>query len=396
MNRIVAALGVSQIIGYGTLYYAFALLVPPVSAAFGVTATLLFGIFSAGLLLGGLCAPLAGRLMDQHGAPWVMALGSLAAGAALILLALSPNIWVFGAGLIGIEVISVVVLYDAAFATLVGFGGGNARRAITRLTLIAGFASTLFWPLTDLLIGGVGWRGTYGVFAGLHFSVAFGLHLWIGRQTPAPVPVLVSPAQIMPDPLPKALALVAYPVVAVSFALTGALVSALGVHMVPVLAGIGMGAQATVVAMLVGPAQVAVRLVDTLFWRGLHPVSVAVISAAALPVAVGGLVLGLPVWIAAPLFALLFGVGQGLASIVRGSVPLVLFGADGYAERLGRLALIRTLISAGSPLVFALLHQRIGLTATLGLFLAVGFVAAAALIWLRRRLILAGALGPLR
>ena len=398
MTRIVIALGITQVIGYGSLYYAFTLLVPPVAAEFAVSQTLLFAVFSAGLLLGGFCAPLAGRLMDRHGAPLVMAFGSPLAGVVLIILALSPNVFVFGAGLILIEIISVAVLYDAAFATLVRFGGGGARRAITNLTLIAGFASTLFWPLTDVLIDAVGWRGTYGVFALMHLSVTFGLHLWIGRQSVAPQSAASDAALVraLPKVLPADLAQMAYPIVAVSFALTGALVAAFGVHMVPVLVGVGMGAQATLVAMLMGPAQVMIRLVDTLFWRGLHPLSVASISALAMPIAVGGVLIGLPVWIAAPLFAMLFGVGQGLASIVRGSVPLVLFGSKGYGARLGRLALIRTLIAASAPLVFALSRDGLGLTATLGLFLVLGLVAAGALIWLRVRLATAEALAPLR
>jgi hypothetical protein len=145
----------------------------------------------------------------------------------------------------------------------------------------------------------------------------------------------------------------AFHAVALSFALSGALISAFGVHMVPVLAASGLGERATLAPMLVGPAQVGIRLVDALFFARLHPLTVAAISASALPLSVAGLVLGLPLWVAGVLFATLFGVGQGLASIVRGTVPLVLFGREGYAARLGRLAMLRTFAAAGAPFAFA-------------------------------------------
>jgi len=166
--------------------------------------------------------------------------------------------------------------------------------------------------------------------------------------------------------------------------------------MVPIFEAAGLGAGATLVAMLMGPSQVAIRLIDSLFWHNLHPLSVAVISALALPTAVIGLLLGLPVWLAAPAFAVLFGAGGGLSSIVRGSVPLALFGADGYGGRLGRLALVRTVVSSAAPFVFAALMAWIGLKLSLALFFALGVGAALPLVMLRLRLARQGRLAPLR
>jgi hypothetical protein len=399
MRRVVAALGVTQIVGYGSIYYAFPILAPHVAAGFGVAPTLLFGAFSVGLLAGGLAAPLAGRIMDRRGSPWLMTRGSLAAAGVMAAMAAAPGALSFAAGVVLLEIVAVAVLYDAAFATLARLGGTDARRAITHLTLIAGFASTLFWPLTDALVGWVGWRATLLGYAGLHLTICLGLHLWIGatdRRGPAPprvLPAARSPARFAP--LPAAEIPRAFRAVAISFALTGALVSAFGVHMVPVLAASGLGAGATAVAMLVGPSQVAIRLVDAVFWRNLHPLTVAAVSALALPVATVPFLAGAPALGAGIAFAACFGIGQGLSSIVRGSVPLSLFGPEGYGARLGRLALIRTVLSAGAPFGFAALMAAVGPQAALAAMAALGVAAAAPLLMLRTALARARRLDPL-
>ena len=394
MIRAVLALGVTQILGYGALYYAFPILVPLVAAEFGQSQAVLYSVFSVGLLLGGFSAPIMGRAMDRMGAPRVMVWGSAAVALALAGVALAPVFWLWALGVLVIEAISAAVLYDAAFAALVRLGGPGARRDITRLTLIAGFASTVFWPLASALGEGLGWRGTYLVFAGLHAGVALPLHLWLARlpaleaggAAPLRVPIFA--------PLPPALVRAGFAAVALSFALSGALIAGFGVHMVPILAAAGLGAQAVAVGMLVGPAQVSIRLVDALFWRGLHPVSVALVSGLALPVAVLGLLAGLPVLAAGAGFAVLFGFGQGLASIVRGSVPLALFGAQGYGARLGNLALLRTLASAGAPVAMAWLIAAAGVEGALWVSLWLGLVAVVPLVWLRVVLARAGVLAP--
>ena len=398
MRAIIVVLGLSQIIGYGSIYYAFPILVPGVAASFEVGEPLLYAIFSVGLFIGGFAAPAAGRAMDRIGAPIVMTIGSVAAVLGLIAVSVAPSLWLYAAGIIALEAISVMILYDAAFAALVRFAGGEARRDIVRLTLIAGFASTIFWPLTGWLAGQLGWRGTYMVFGGMNFA-AMGLHLWLVRQRPTgagPEGVMRKRRAEIAVPLPDGDRRGAFAAVALSFALSAALISAFGVQMVPIFEAAGLGAGATLVAMLMGPAQVAIRLIDSLFWHNLHPLTVGVISALALPLAVIGLILGLPVWLAAPAFAMLFGAGGGLSSIVRGSVPLALFGPDGYGGRLGKLALVRTIVSSAAPFAFAALLAWAGLNLTLGLFFVLGLGAALPLVMLRLRLGRAGRLAPLR
>lgn len=379
---IVAALGLTQIIGYGTLYYSFAIMAPAVSASFQVETATLYAIFSAGLLLGGFASPYLGRLMDRHGAPRLMALGSLLAGLGLGGLSVAPNLFVFGALFCLLELIGVLVLYSAAFPTLAQFDGVNARRSITHLTLIAGFASTVFWPLSGWALAVFDWRTTYAGFALLHLLLALPLHLWLTRR-PSGKPSSAPAAQPLTQSLSDRQKLIAFWCVAISFALSGALTSALNVHLVPVLQTMELGTAAYLISMLMGPAQVAVRLTDALFLRGVHPATLGLISSGALCLAVLLLISGMPAAIAGASFALLYGAGQGLGTIVAGVLPLALFGASGFGARLGRLAAIRTLLSAGAPFVFAFSLQAIAAPATLSLVLVMGVAALAPLLFLR-------------
>jgi MFS family permease len=382
---VVVALGVTQIIGYGSLYYAFAILVPSIATEFGTSQATLYAIFSAGLLVGGLIAPRVGILMDLHGGPRVMAVGSLLAGLLLAATAFAPSLWAYAGLVILTEIVSVAVLYDAAFATLATLGKARARRAITHLTLIAGFASTLFWPLTGWLVEAIGWRQSYGVFAVLHLAVALPLHLWIARQPAIANEGAAASAtvQFFGPALTGREAQLAYAAIAISFAMSGMAISAISVQLVPVLQGLDLGAASYAIAMLMGPGQVMIRLTDALFWRDLHPLTVATISALALALSIVALLIPSNALALGAVFALLFGVGQGLASIVRGTVPLVLFGSTGFGARLGRLTAVRTVLGAGAPFLFASCVEMVGMRAALYAVLLIGVMAAAPLIALR-------------
>ena len=383
--RVIVALGTTQIIGYGTLYYAFAILSPILAEGFETTTAPLFAIFSVGLLLGGFASPWLGHLMDRHGAPRLMALGSLSCALLLAALSAAPNLILFAVIFCLLEIASVMVLYSAAFATLARMDSVRARRSITHLTLIAGFASTLFWPLTGWLAPEFGWRMTYLIFAALHLFIALPLHLWLTRLPNAPAGALEMQAPQFRPVAPQDRR-IAFWCIAISFALSGALMSGLNVHLVPVLKTMDLGGSAYLVSMLMGPAQVAVRLTDALFWRALHPTSVALISASALCLSVLLLVIGLPELLAGAAFALVFGAGQGLSTIVSGTLPLTLFGAEGFGARLGKLAAIRTFLSAFAPFLLAASLQATGTIVTLTTVLGMGVCALVPLIYLHFRL----------
>lgn len=176
---IVSALGVTQIIGYGTLYYSFSILAPGMAKDLGISLEQVFAVFSVSLFIGGLSAPFIGRHMDKIGAATVMTLGSALAAFTLALCAWSPSVSLFALAIVLLEVSSGMVQYQAAFATLVESEPRTASRSITYLTLIGGFASTIFWPIAATLTGYLSWREIYLVFAAVNLLVCMPLHFWI-------------------------------------------------------------------------------------------------------------------------------------------------------------------------------------------------------------------------
>jgi len=386
----VLALGATQIIGYGTIYYAFSLLAPHMAIAVGWSQAAVFGALSVGLLVGGLLGPDAGRMMDRHGAARLMAAGSLVAAALLALQSLAVTGWQLAAVIVALEAIGVIVLYDGAFALLSQFAGTSARRSITHLTLIAGFASSIFWPLTSVLLDHLDWRAVLLMFAALHACVCLPLHLLLARRRlpsaePAARSAAASAPMREPEPVPASARRSAFWLIAIAFSLQAFITAAMGVHMVPAMQAMGLGEGALLAAALMGPSQVAIRLTDAMAWKGLHPLNVALVSSAALPLSLLVLLAGAP-WLAAGIgLAVLFGIGQGLQSIVRGTVPLALFGAVGYGELLGRLGLVRVLFSAAAPVVFALLLESQGPRVALGVSIVVGVLALGPLVVLALR-----------
>ncbi|CAG0952387.1 MAG: arsenite efflux MFS transporter ArsK [Rhizobiaceae bacterium] len=359
-----AGLGVTQIVGYGTLYYSFSILAPGMSADFHLSQEWLFAALSAALFAGSLLAPLAGRWADRHGAGRVMTYGSVAAAAALALCALAPERVSFGFALLAMELASCFVLYSAAFVAIVQLGGQNPQRSIVHLTLIAGFASTLFWPITSTLYGSLGWREVYLVFAALNLLLCLPVHAWLWHLARDRSPTSVA-AGAPPSPMETGLALAtparkaAFLLMLAGFALEGFVLSAVLIHMVPLTAALGLGTAGLAVATLFGPAQVASRLVNMLFGGRLPQTHLAVIAA-------GFLTLGLAVLLATTpwvpggmMFVVLFGLGSGLTSIVSGTLPLELFGREGYGARLGWVSAARQFTSAFAPFALAFMMARL-------------------------------------
>ncbi len=356
---LIWGLGMTQVIGYGTLYYSFGPLAPHLAASFGWPEAALFGALAASLLLSGAVAPWAGRLADRHGAGPMMGLGSLAAAVALVLCALAPNGPFFVGALLAIELAAAFVLYPLAFAALAQIAGAAAQRQIVHLTLIAGFASTLFWPLTTFLVGELGWRGTYLVFAGLNLAACLPVHLAMARHVRQSRAAGRVPATALGVARPEQVRLLVWLMLA-GFALTGVLASSVTIHMVGLLAGLGVGSAGVAVAALFGPAQVASRLINMGWGAALPQPWLAVIAAGLMPLGALVLVLSAPSPLGAMAFAVLFGLGSGLFSIVGGTLPLTLFGTAGYGQRLGLINAGRQLASALAPFAFSLLATLLG------------------------------------
>lgn len=385
---LVAILGTTQVIGYGTLYYAFAILAEDIAASFAWPVSWIYGAFSVALLVGGFAAPPVGRALDRHGAPAVMTVGSAAAALALAATAFAPSPLLFAAGLILVEVAATLILYDAAFTALVQACGTGARSRITHLTLIAGFASTLFWPLTSYLHTEADWRTVLLIFAGLNLFVALPLHALMavaGRRSAIEQPTAsAAPALPRDPPMPPAIAKRVFLLVTVGFALSGFLLSALLAQMVPALTALGLGTSALVVSTLFGPAQVLVRFVNMVFGVRRHPLAVTLFGMSMLPAAVLILAASAPAVAGAAVFAILLGFGSGLKSIVQGTLPLALFGGASYGARLGRMALVRQFLAAAAPFLFAWHLEVQGPTPALLTLALVGLLGVAAFLEIAR------------
>lgn len=386
---LIVALGVTQVLGYGSLYYAFAVLAPRITESFGWAAEWTYGGLAIGLLAGGASAPLSGRLIDRYGTRPVMALGSFAAGLSLLLLAEARGLAGYLAAMIAVQAVSTAVLYDAAFAALTQARGSGARRAISQLTLIGGFASTLFWPLTSHLLGAFDWRAILRIYAASQILLCLPLHAWLlpGRLRVGPsVAGPAEPSDEVETPvLSGAARRRAFFLLALAFSLQGFVISAISVHLIGLLQGLGLAATVAVATgAMIGPSQVAGRLVEMLFGRRLEPVQTAWIASLLMPVGLVLLLVGnLTAWIAGA-FAIAFGISMGLGSIVRGTVPLQLFGPVGYGAMMGRLAMPGLGLRAAAPLAFAVILERVGPVPGTLLLAAMSACAALAFILLAR------------
>jgi predicted MFS family arabinose efflux permease len=373
----VLALGLTQTIGYGTLYYAYGVLAPAISREFGVGIDWFFGAFTVGLLLGGLLAPIVGRELDRRGARQVMSIGSLAAAGGLVACALAPNIWAFATAVVFTEAAACLVLYEAAFAGLTQIYRHEARRSITLITLIAGFASTIFWPLTQWMLGAFDWRWTLLIFAAVHLVVCFPLHITVlGR---AEATVMAATAAMLSEPPPilageaRRRALIFY---TLAIVISGLVTSAFPVHMLRIIENEGFTAEAAaLIAMVMGPAQVLARLIEVLGGQRFDPLMTGRVALGALAACIA-LLLATPSSLAtAVAFAALYGAAQGLITIARGTVPLQLFGPEGYGALVGRITGLRFLVNAASPFLFALAMAQLSVDAALWVCGAVAVLA---------------------
>ncbi|MDV3253542.1 arsenite efflux MFS transporter ArsK [Devosia sp. BK] len=380
------ALGVTQIIGYGTLYYSFSILAPSIAVDLNVSVEWVYGCISLALLAGGLISPWAGGLADRLGAGRVMSVGSIGAAAALAVCGLAGSTIAFLAGMVLVELASAFVLYSTAFAFLAQSTGARAQRSITYLTLIAGFASTIFWPLTTWMLHAMDWHQVYFLFAALNFVVCLPLHLWLSRfariAAARPIEAIAASAPVIVDN-----ANLVFVLIVLGFSLAGFVSAATLFHMVPMLGLLGLGNAGVWVASLLGPAQVASRLINMGFGKDLPATVLAVVSAITMPLALGTLAVTAPATVGAIAFAVVFGLGSGLFSIVSGTLPLAIFGKAGFGKRLGWIGMGRLGLSALAPFALSVALGAIGPKPSLWILAGAGTlcVAVFAEVWRRCR-----------
>jgi hypothetical protein len=364
MLGAVVALGITQITAWGTSYYCLGVLAGPISKGTGWSRGFVFLGFTVALLTMGVVSNAVGRAIDRHGGRVVMTLGTVLVSIGLFALSQVHSepvylvVWAFlGLGM-------RLCLYDAAFAALVQIAPSRGRMAISYLTLFGAFASSVFWVVGHALEEQMGWRQTLVVFAVINLAVCLPLH-WFGlarRESnrhvgPAGDPV----ASADGPPLEGTTRSIAIALFALIMSLNGYVFGVVSVQLVPLLEAAGLATAAAVwVASLKGVAQFGGRVVEIVFARNLRAITVGRIAIGILPPALALLLIGtssLPLVVA---FTLLMGASQGVITIVRGAVPLALFGASGYGAVLGVIATPVLVVNAASPTVFAWIVDRWG------------------------------------
>jgi MFS family permease len=382
-RRTVVVLGVSQLVCWGITYYLIGVLGELMVADLGWSRTLVYGGFSTALLVMGLASPPVGRLIDHIGGAWVMSLGSLLSGLGLAGLALAHGPVGYYAAWICLGIAMRATLYDAAFATLARVAGPDAGRPIAQVTLLGGLASTCFWPIGHFLADLLGWRGAVGVYAMIALATV-PLHLVLpkGRYQDA-VPRTTEPRPQSPEQgRGQAAPALLYAIVVTA---TNVLNSGMSAHMIGMLTGLGLAASVAVwIASLRGIGQSLARLAQVLFGRGLQPLDLNLAAALVLTLCfVAGFASG---WylLAAIAFAFLYGAGNGILTITRGTLPLVLFDHRTYGAFVGKLLVPSFLLSAIAPFAYAALIEAFGVNAGLWLSIALAATTLAGAVGLKR------------
>lgn len=381
-RRTVIGLGAAQLVAWGTSYYLIGVFGEHIAATNGWSRCFTYGGFSVGLLVMGLASSWVGRAVDRHGGLPVLASGSLlnAAGCLALAYAHQPVVYCLAWAVLGLSM--RLTLYDAAFAALARIGGAGARRAMAQITLLGGLASTTFWPLGNALIEWLGWRGALVAYAAISVAVIpLYFTLAVPRRRDDELAEAATTANISladRDRVPGWL-------YAAIMALVAFLNSGMSAHMIGILAGLGFGASTAVwLASLRGIGQTVARACDVVFGTELSPLTLNLVATLLLvaafmfiPVAGTGMTQAI-------LFALAFGAGNGLMSITRGTLPLVLIDPARYGSSTGRLLVPSFVLSAAAPLVLGFLIENCGSDPAMSLCLALGLLALALTLALSR------------
>jgi MFS family permease len=381
-RRLVNTLGLSQLIAWGISYYLIGGFGELMVADLGWSRALVYGGFSASLAVMGLSSRLTGRLIDRLGGRKVMAAGSCLIGLGCALLGFAHDVATYYAAWLVLGLAMRLSLYEAAFATLVRIGGPAAKRPISQITMLGGLASTVFWPIGNFLAAELGWRGAVLVYAVIGLAtVRLNLTVPDTRYEAEPA---------TPGARPEAKEagrgrIAASLLYATSAALANFLNSSMSAQMIGILTGLGLAAGIAVsVATLRGIGQSAARLCEFLFGGRFNPLDLNVLASLLLPVAfAAGLFAGSSI-VPAMIFALLYGAGNGLLTITRGTLPLILFDPRDYGAIAGGLLAPSFLSAAAAPLICAYLAENLGERAVLDLSLALGCAVLACALALRQ------------
>jgi MFS family permease len=349
---VVIALGTAQTLAWASSYYLPAILADPIAHDLGLSRNWFFAAFSASLVISGLLGPRIGRQIDSVGGRPVLCLSNLVLAGGLALLGASYSLPVMAAAWLLLGIGMGTGLYDAAFGTLGRIYGNDARGAITGITLMAGFASTVGWPLSTWGLETIGWRDTCYAWAVAHLLIGLPLNLSLPRATQTVAGD--QPAAKPHIPMDRPMLLLAF-----AMASAWTVTAAMAAHLPRIVETFGATpAQAVFAGMMIGPAQVGARVLEAGFLNRFHPLASARLACITHPL--GACVIGLFGGGAAAAFALLHGAGNGILTIARGTLPLAIFGPDNYAYRLGVLGAPSRICQAFAPLAFGFLIDGLG------------------------------------
>ena len=351
---IILALGTTQTLAWASSVYLPALVADPIAHDLGISANWIFGAYSAALVIAGLLGPRIGRQIDRIGGRPVLSSSNLMLAGGLVLLAFSQSIPLLVAAWVLLGVGMGYGLYDAAFGALGRIYGEAARGAITGITLMAGFASTIGWPLTAYGLAHIGWRDTCLAWAAAHIVIGLPLNLLMLPRVPDATAAAKDEAK--PHiPIDRTMVLLA-----LAFALVWIVTGAMAAQFPRILEAAGAShLKAVAAGALIGPAQVLARIVEIGFLRRYHPIVSARLAFVMHPL--GALIMALTGGgAAASAFAIFHGAGNGVVTIARGTLPLAIFGPKNFGYRLGLLGAPARMAQAPAPLIFGLLIDWMG------------------------------------
>jgi len=382
---VIAALGIAQILAWGTSFYFPAVFAEPIVKETGWSLGFVVGGTSIGLLTAGLISPQVGRIIDIRGGRPVLLASSLfyAAGLALVGLSHVLSVYLLAWGLIGFGM--GTGLYDAVFAALGRMYGSEARGPITSLTLFGGFAGTVCWPLSAFMIEHLGWRSACFIYAAIHLLVMLPLQVSVvrgpaktGTGTDKQAPSSETP-RISNETM-------IFGLLAVVLSIAAGIGSIVVVHLLIFLQARGVDfGTAVSLGTIFGPAQVGARLVERVFGNRYHPIWTMVASCSLMAI---GLLLLFGAIPALVLIILLYGAGYGISWVGRGTLPLALFGPVRFPRLMGKLAFPSLIIQALAPSAGALLLEAKGVQMTIAvltIFAIINVVLIGLLWWLCRK-----------
>jgi predicted MFS family arabinose efflux permease len=350
---IILALGTTQTLAWASSYYLPAILADPIGRDLGVSSNWIFAAFSASLVIAALLGPRVGRQIDLVGGRSVLSISNLTLAAGLTLLGCSYSIPLLMLAWLLLGLGMGAGLYDAAFAALGRIYGEAARRPITGITLLAGFASTVGWPLTALGLETIGWRNTCFAWAAAHILIGLPLNFFmLPAVKGAKAAVAASTKPHIPIDRPMIL-------LAFTFAAAWTVTGAMAAHMPRILEAAGATTvQAVAAGALFGPAQVFARIIEASFLSRYHPLLSTRLACLTHPI--GAAILAVAGGAASSAFAIFFGLGNGILTIARGTLPLAIFGPQNYGYRLGIIGAPARMAQAAAPLAFGLLIDTMG------------------------------------